>query len=221
MLVILAVAGLAALRIFLARGNSDGAAGDDDFSRYHNETFTCVKVVDGDTIDISIPDNKSQKHTSYTRVRLWGIDTPELPHHDRTAMYYGYEAAEFARKLMQGKQVKLELLPSDTRDYYGRLLAYVYLADGRMYSREAIRSGFAYADKRYRHFRQDEFRQLEAEARANLAGLWAGVKPDQLPKWYRQADLRSFWTDRQAKLGSGSSRSPQPINSSAVPYEPY
>jgi len=219
--VILAVAVLAALRIFLPRGNSDGAAGDDDFSRYHNETFTCVKVIDGDTIDIGIADNKSQKHTSYTRVRLWGIDTPELPHHGQAAMYYGYEAAEFARTLMQGKRVKLELVAGETRDYYGRLLAYVYLADGWMYSREAIRSGFAYADRRYRHSRQDEFCQLEAEARANLVGLWAGVQPDQLPKWYRQAALKSFWTDRQAKPGSGSIRSSQPIDSSAVLHRSY
>ena len=122
----------------------------DDFARYHDRVFRCIKVVDGDTIDIDIADLKGQ-HRAYTRLRLWGIDTPELPHHGQTAMCFAYEAAEFARKLLQGKPVRLELIKGRTRGHYGRVLAYVYTADGQLYNHEAVKQGFAYAETRQRY----------------------------------------------------------------------
>ena len=44
-----------------------------DFDKYNQKEFTVVKVVDGDTLDIDIPD--AQYKT--TRIRLIGVDTPE------------------------------------------------------------------------------------------------------------------------------------------------
>jgi len=170
--------------------------GMDDFSRYNNQVFTAVKVVDGDTIDVNISDIKARKRQAYTRIRLWGIDTPEIPHFDKPAMFYGYEAAEFGRKLMAGKKVRLELVEGYTRDKFGRLLAYVYLADGRMYNELAIKNGFAYAETRFKHPRLMEFQALEKEARDNLRGLWPRIKPSQLPHWYKPSRLAEFWASR-------------------------
>ncbi|MEK7756378.1 MAG: hypothetical protein AAB385_04120, partial [Planctomycetota bacterium] len=53
-----------------------------DRSRYHDRTFHVVYVVDGDTIDIDAPDADKPK----TRVRLWGVDTPELARSGRPEM---------------------------------------------------------------------------------------------------------------------------------------
>jgi len=189
-------------------------ATDDDFSRYHNRTFQCIKVVDGDTIDIDIPDLKDNREDrqprAYTRIRMWGIDTPERSHHGRRAMYYGYEATEFASKLMVGKQVRLELVETKTRGYYGRLLAYVYLPDGRLYNRLAVKAGCAYADWRWAHPLRDEFLALERRARANLAGLWRRVGPDQLPKWYPPSRLARFWQSRSERRTDLPATMPHP-----------
>jgi endonuclease YncB( thermonuclease family) len=169
---------------------------NDDYYLYNDKVFTCVKVLDGDTIDVGHPDPKARKYQAYTRIRMWGIDTPEISHFGKPAMYYGYEATEFARKLMAGKKVRLELVAGDTRDKFGRLLAYVYLPDGRLYNSQAVREGYAYAETRFKHPRRDEFLREEAQARKELRGLWPGITPDQLPRWYRPDRLEEFWASR-------------------------
>jgi len=170
--------------------------GQDDFDRYNNQTFSVVKVLDGDTVDINIPDPRARKPQAYTRVRLWGIDTPEISHFGKPAMYYGYQAAEYARKLMAGRKVRLELVPGYTRDKFGRLLGYVYLPDGRLYNALAVTDGMAYAEIRFKHPKYDDFSDLESQARDNLRGLWSGITPDQLPHWYKPSRLKEFWDKR-------------------------
>jgi micrococcal nuclease len=212
------VAGLILLRLVGCNeeiSTSQPDRGTDDFSRYNNQTFTCLKVLDGDTIDINIPDLKGKSNQAYTRIRFWGIDTPEISHGpNKPAMYYGYEAAEFARKQMIGKKVRLELVQGKTRDRYGRLLAFIYLPDGQMYSRLALTQGYAYADYRFKHPYISEFFSLEASARKNLAGLWKQVSPDQLPYWYKKAKLKGFWEARDAgKAYQEPSSTPEPKKS--------
>ncbi len=151
-----------------------------DFQKYHAQTFTVVKVVDGDTIDIDIPD----VNDSYTRIRLWGIDTPETKNPNVGVMYFGPEAAEFATKLVLGKPVTVYLDEgNNTRGKYGRLLAYVQLPDGRFLNEVLLTGGFAYADSRFRHSFYNRYKQLEASARSLKKGLWEKVTRDQLPKW--------------------------------------
>ncbi|MFA5865231.1 MAG: thermonuclease family protein [Phycisphaerae bacterium] len=195
---------LIALRLWGCQNEKSAATAiaDDDYSRYNNRIFTCVKVVDGDTIDIGIPDPKSQKPKAYTRIRLWGIDTPEIPHSGKPAVYYGYQAAEFARKLMAGKKIRLELIEGYTREKFGRLLAYAYLPDGRMYNELALTEGFAYAETRFKHPRMRQFIQMESDARKNLRGLWPEITPDQLPHWYKPSKLNDFWDSRTPTTNS-------------------
>lgn len=133
-------------------------------------------VTDGDTLKLS----------DQERVRLIGIDTPEL--HEsaklfrdaersgqdvRTIKRMGKAAADFTRKMVEGKSVRLEF-DVQKRDKYGRLLAYVYLEDGTFVNAEIIRNGYAYPmtiPPNTRH--AEEFRALYAEARRNGSGLWA------------------------------------------------
>lgn len=105
---------------------------------------TVEHVVDGDTIDVIIDGAEE-------RVRLIGIDTPEIAHDasgDRPAQAgecFGQEAQEFASSLLTvGAQVRIER-DVVARDDYGRLLGYMYRAsDGIFVNFEMVRQGYAH-----------------------------------------------------------------------------
>lgn len=179
--VILAVGCLSALDHAGVFGHHAG-----DRSRYQGTTATVARAVDGDTIDVDIPDGGR----STTRIRLWGVDCPEIAHAEgEQDAYYGPEAAEFVRSTVVGRRVRLQLDPNhECRDKYGRLLAFVYLADDdRLLNELLIERGLAYADPRFKHVFEYRFSQLEKTVARQKVGLWAGVTPDRLPPW-RQRD---------------------------------
>jgi len=152
----------------------------DDNSKYHGRQFAVVKVVDGDTLDIDIPDGKY----NHTRIRLWGIDTPETKDPRTGPMYFGKEASDFATKLALGKQVTIYLeKEKNSRDKYHRLLAYIQLPDGTFLNEILLSEGYAYADLRFKHGLYNKYKQLESIARSRKIGLWANVTPEQMPKW--------------------------------------
>jgi len=162
-----------------------GSVPGSDQQRYHGRVFAVVKVVDGDTLDLDVADAKSGKDT--TRVRLWGVDTPETKHPRHGAMYFGAEASEFARRLALGKQVTVKLEPFEkSRGKYGRLLAYIHLPDGKILNEELLSGGYAYADERFRHVMKGRYLQLQKEAQREKRGLWREVRPEQWPEWYRK-----------------------------------
>ena len=154
-----------------------------DFEKYHGKNFTVVKVVDGDTIDIDIPDGKY----NHTRIRLWGIDAPETKSDKSDVMYFGPEASEFTKELALGKQVTVYMDKGNrTRGKYGRLLAYVQLPDKRFLNEVLVAEGYAYADLRFHHSLYHKYEQLQASARRQKKGLWENVKRDQLPEWLQR-----------------------------------
>jgi micrococcal nuclease len=169
-------------RSWQAQPKSNEQAKAYDFEKYHEKTFTVLKVVDGDTIDIDVPDGKY----NHTRIRLWGIDTPETKNPETGIMYFGPEAADFTTKSALRKQVTVYLEEHRTRDKYGRLLAYVKLPDGRFLNEVLVAEGFAYADVRFRHSFYHKYQQLEATARSQKRGLWEKVTRDQLPEWLQR-----------------------------------
>jgi endonuclease YncB( thermonuclease family) len=151
-----------------------------DLERYHGKTFTVANVIDGDTLDIDVPDGRYE----HTRVRLLGIDTPETGGGQSAGMYYGPQAAEFTRKSAFGKSVTVYLdSPNPTRGKYGRLLAYVKLPDGGFLNELLLTEGCAYADPRFNHSFYNKYKQLQSAARSAKKGLWQNVTPDQLPEW--------------------------------------
>jgi endonuclease YncB( thermonuclease family) len=79
--------------------------------------FTVSHVLDGDTIDLENGD----------RIRYLGVDTPETVDPQKAVQYYGKEASEFNRKLVQGKKVEAS---SEGENQRGKKLAHVYLEDG-------------------------------------------------------------------------------------------
>jgi len=122
------------------------------------ERVRVVRVIDGDTLVVA----------GGERVRLIGVDTPEL----RPVECYGRAATAELRRLVGGGQVRLER-DVDERDRYGRLLAYVRRDDGLFVNAELVRRGFAQpltVPPNVRHAAR--FRRLAREARAARRGLW-------------------------------------------------
>jgi len=133
------------------------------------------RVIDGDTIQLE----------SGERVRLIGIDTPEM--HESDKLYrdsqrsgedikvikeLGQRAYQFTKKLVEGKRVSLEF-DVEKYDRYNRLLAYVYLKDGTFVNAEIVKQGYASLltippNVRY----ADLFTKFYREARENKRGLW-------------------------------------------------
>lgn len=163
-------------------------AGGGDTSRYHNKTFRVSRVVDGDTIDLATPDGQR----AMTRVRLWGVDTPECVRPDWPIEHFGPEASAFTKRVCAGKTVRVDLHFSETRCKYGRLLAYVILPDGTCLNEQLIVQGYGYADLRYPHPRYKEFIAAMRKARRDGTGLWREVTGEQMPGYLPE----SYWPKR-------------------------
>ena len=177
----------AIVAIFFAdRGGVFGRAPVNDLAKYDGQSFTVVRVVDGDTIDIDIPDGKY----SNTRIRLWGVDTPETVKANTPVQHFGHEASDFTRSQVQGKTVRIQLEHHQTRDKHDRLLAYVILPDGKMLNRLLISSGYGYADPRYEHAHKADFRRAERAAIKARRGLWAKVAPADMPYYHWEKTRR-------------------------------
>jgi micrococcal nuclease len=178
-------AGLAALAISLLlladRGGLFGHANQPDWDKYQGKVFAVAKVVDGDTLDLDVPDGRH----SHTRIRLLGVDTPETVAPDKPVGYFGPQASAFAKKTALGRNVTVELDRTRTRDKYDRLLAYLLLEDGEDLSLLLIRQGYGYADPRFAHPMVRQCKTAQTEAMKNSRGLWAGVHDADLPYYYQ------------------------------------
>lgn len=137
-----------------------------------------ARVVDGDTIVLENGET----------VRYLGIDAPETVNPNMAPEFYGQEATDKNRELVEGRTVSLEKDVSD-RDHYGRLLRYVSVGNVFV-NAELVRGGYAYeasrpSDSRYRSL----LRKLEQEAREQHRGLWAEW-PTPLPSIARTGGSR-------------------------------
>ena len=151
--------------------------------RYHGQRFSVVKVVDGDTLHLGTPDLGGDS----TKVRLLGIDAPEMGTNRSAKMYFAEEATAFAKRLALGKEVRVFLDErAGSRDRYQRLLAYIELPDGKFLNEELLSEGCAYADRRFKHGYYQKYLQLEAGARSLGKGLWKNITPEQMPPWLQK-----------------------------------
>lgn len=127
-----------------------------------------VQVVDGDTFIVAFAG------TTSARVRLVGVDAPESRHPTRGEEPYGVAAAGFLRELLPpGTTVSLEF-DVEVADSHGRLLAYAYLADGRMVNEVLLEAGYAQLYTFPPNVRYVErFRRAQRAGREANRGLWA------------------------------------------------
>jgi len=123
--------------------------------------YTVKYVIDGDTIILHTGD----------KVRLKGIDAPELHHPVIPAQRFGQEAKKYLENQIKGKQIMLEFDTGDSKDMYDRALAYVFLNNTDI-NGDMVRMGYAYAYVFKPHKREKEYKMFETEAREKKRGLW-------------------------------------------------
>ena len=118
-------------------------------------------VVDGDTIVLNTGD----------KVRMKGIDAPELHHPVIPAQRFGEEARDYLKNLAEGKKCFLEYDAYDSKDMYGRALAYVYVENTDL-NAEMLLRGYAclYTFKPFS--KKTAYAACEREAREKHRGLW-------------------------------------------------
>jgi micrococcal nuclease len=145
---------------------------------------TVIRVVDGDTLVIKYRDKEE-------KVRLIGMDTPEVSYNWKTKrdmeksgknlkaiIAQGKEASNFVKKLVRkGLQVELEFdvqkIEPPRNNKPARLLAYVYLPDGRMLNEEIVKAGYGQVytvPPNVKYVKR--FKKAEQEARNAKMGLW-------------------------------------------------
>jgi endonuclease YncB( thermonuclease family) len=143
-------------------------------------TGKVIKIVDGDTYDILLEDNKTK------RIRMDGIDAPErgMPFYKVSKDYLGL--------LCFGQMVRLE--QTDT-DQYGRMVAKTYQQNGDELGLLMIKAGYAWHFKKYSSDRK--LSNAEKDARKKKAGLWKDESPVAPWEW-RSAKRKS---SRQTAVG--------------------
>ena len=99
------------------------------------------KIVDGDTLDITIDLGFSL--TTKQRVRLNGIDTPETNTKDECERKFGIEAKEFMQNwLVEHSRLFVRTTKDDK---YGRILAHLYAeGDPESLNDKMVRLGYAW-----------------------------------------------------------------------------
>lgn len=125
------------------------------------EVAKATNIVDGDTLEVAIEGGGVDK------VRLIGIDAPEEGE-------CGYGQAKHPLVLRLGGATFTMTADVSERDEQGRLLRYLWLADGTFVNEWMVRSGFAIAhdyppDSAY----ADRLAAAQAVAELEQVGMWA------------------------------------------------
>lgn len=127
-----------------------------DRAKAQTETCTVAFVLDGDTLNCR----------SGERIRLLLVDSPERGPFGTLARN------ALAALLPSGSEIRLEL-DEESRDKRGRLLAYVFLPDGRMVNEMLIRQGYAFLKPSVVNRRHSaRLRAAESSARKQRLGVW-------------------------------------------------
>jgi micrococcal nuclease len=129
-------------------------------------------VADGDTIDLRLD-------SGMIRVRLHAVDAPE---HDQP---YGRAARRELSRLVYRRVVEVEPIE---QDQYDRLVGRLWLGEMDV-NAELLRLGAAWVYRRYA--REDDYCEIEQQARGQERGLWGlPTVPPVAPWEWRQRDKR-------------------------------
>ena len=122
-------------------------------------------IYDGDTV----------RTDTGEKIRLLGVDAPEMNWEEREPNFFAREAFEYTKENLLGQLVYLEY-DEVKEDKYGRTLAYLFLADGTFFNQKLLEEGYARLllippNLKY----SDVLREAEERARAAGRGIWSAV----------------------------------------------
>lgn len=128
----------------------------------YRQLYSVKHVYDGDTI---ILENNQ-------RVRLLGINTPEIASRHRDEEPGGIAAKTWLQNSIKDQKIYLEY-DQEKQDKYQRLLAHVFLADGTHLNLELIKQGLAFMSIIPPNIRHVEaFSRAQKQAEAQKLGIW-------------------------------------------------
>ena len=184
LVVLLALAGCTSIGSpdsIVGSGGSAGSTGSatvPDGGTAINATVT--RVIDGDTVEVELANGTTDT------IRLLGVDTPETTLSKTDPTQYGYEdttdtrdfafnigedAKQFAEQRLANQEVQVIMDPeSDSRGYYDRRLAYIYV-DATDFNRQLLAKGLA---RMYdsEMSKRSEYESVESTARNQGVGIW-------------------------------------------------
>ncbi len=129
------------------------------------ESGLVTAVYDGDTIKVRFKNEQEKK------VRLIGIDAPEIEDSKEEARFRAQMAKRFAFFYLYRKTIKLSY-DWEIEDKYGRLLAYIWTEKQGLFNKFILSEGFAAVFLKFSFKYREEFIEAEREARKLEKGLW-------------------------------------------------
>lgn len=138
-----------------------------------------LRISDGDSLECSLGGQR-------VRVRLLGIDTPELQQEP-----WGREARSFLQRLLPVNDVVRLETDVRERDQYRRILAYVWTDSATMVNEAVLRAGYGVpyiVSPNVKH--AATLRAASASARDARAGLWAADAFACTPSDFRRGRCR-------------------------------
>ncbi|HOP09000.1 MAG TPA: thermonuclease family protein [Candidatus Methanofastidiosa archaeon] len=150
-----------------------GCVGEHDI----NDEATIIDIIDGDTYDVLLEGG------SVVRVRLIGIDTPEIFSDNDESLWsgismdvlkhWGMEAKEYAEENYLGRPVTLiEDEFCDEKDKYDRYLYYLEI-EGLNINKDLVERGLARAYGKYTCQMEGELAACEEHAKEECMGVWS------------------------------------------------
>ena len=163
-----------------------------------SELVLVKSVIDGDTISVS----------TVGRVRLLGIDAPEVSHGLDTPAPYGREARDKLSGLVLHRWIRLET-EGPALDAYNRRLAYVLTEDGQCINTVLVREGLARVSARTPLTRLTELKRAETEAQNFRRGIW-GSAPPASPGYTPRSGATRASAPKPSTAKKGSRKKKQP-----------
>jgi micrococcal nuclease len=146
-------------------------------------------VYDGDTIQLM--DGR--------RVRLIGINAPEIRHKNRKgecqkAEPFGEDAKQYLTNKLIHQKVSLEM-DHEAQDHYHRILAYVFLSDGTIMNHKMVEQGLAYClsvspNTRY----EKQFVKTQQIAMDSGKGIWKRIAKNSCQTYIGNKKSKRFHT---------------------------
>ncbi|MEZ4156462.1 MAG: thermonuclease family protein [Candidatus Paceibacterota bacterium] len=125
-------------------------------------------VYDGDTVQVKREDGSLQK------VRLLGVDTPELDYEDKNHECMAFDASVFSREQVLHKEVSLYKDPlAKDKDQFNRILRHILMEDGELLEEKLLVNGLAQVYENENFERKEYFRELEQYARDRKIGIFS------------------------------------------------
>ncbi len=136
---------------------------------------TLVDTIDGDTIKVYL-------QGKIETIRYLLIDTPESKNPKMCVQPYALEAARRNDELVKSGTLTIEFEQGNSKDSYGRLLAYIYV-DGQSVQETLLKEGYA----RVGYIMNPPYKYLslynsdESSAKKSHLNIWS--KTDFVTKW--------------------------------------